>query len=287
MPGVVNDFGITLIGNNAAFGVGNPDTTITTTSAINDGTWHHIAATRDSVSGVMNLYLDGTRQAYATGPAGTRAAAPNLRIGALQTLIAGAFLTGTIDDVQIFSRVFSAAEVPSLRNHPPGLQPIFDSAILAGRTLVVTNSASDPDLPAQTLTFSLQNPPSGAAINPSTGLLTWRPGIAESGANHLLAVRVTDNGTPSQSATQNFLVTVLQPVQPNLNLPLFGASGFNMRISGDIGPDYSVYTTTDVAKLFPNWDWLLTTNPAVLPFQFTDFTATNYGQRFYKVLLGP
>ncbi len=100
-------------------------------------------------------------------------------------------------------------------------------------------------------------------------------------------MRVTDNGTPSQSATQNFLVTVLQPVQPNLNLPLLGASGFNMRISGDIGPDYSVYATTNVAKLFPNWDWLLTTNPAVLPFQFTDFTATNYGQRFYKVLLGP
>jgi len=33
MPGVVNDFGTTLIGNNAAFGVGNPDTTITTTTA--------------------------------------------------------------------------------------------------------------------------------------------------------------------------------------------------------------------------------------------------------------
>src|SRR5262249_25224497 len=49
VAGVVNDFGVTLIRTNAAFGVGNPDTTITTTNAINDGTWHHVTATRDSV----------------------------------------------------------------------------------------------------------------------------------------------------------------------------------------------------------------------------------------------
>jgi hypothetical protein len=284
---VANDFGITLIGNSGAFGVGNPDTTITTTSAINDGTWHHLAATRDSVSGQMNLYLDGTLQASATGPTGTRAAATSLRIGALQTLVAGDFLAGTIDDVQIFSREFTAAEVPSLMNHPPGLQPIFDAVILAGRTLVVTNSASDPDLPAQTLTFSLQNPPSGAAINPATGLLTWRPAIAQAGANHLLAVRVTDNGTPSQSATQNFTVRVLRPAPPDLTASFLASIGYRLRVSGDAGPDYSIYATTSVAKVFPDWDWLLTTNPAAFPFQFTDVAATNCPQRFYRVLLGP
>src|ERR1019366_3797201 len=176
-----------------------------------------------------------------------------------QPLVAGDFLAGTIDDVQIFSRKFSAAEVPWLMNHPPGLQPVFDAAILAGRTLVVTNSAFDPDLPAQTLTFSLQNPPSGAAISPTTVLLTWRPVVAQAGANHLLAVRVTDDGTPSQSATQNFYVSVLRPAQPDLTASFLASTGFNLRVSGDTGPDYSVYATTSIAKGFANWDWLLTT----------------------------
>jgi hypothetical protein len=287
MPGVVNDFGITLIGNRAAFGVGNPDTTITSTSAINDGVWHHVAATRDSVGGQMSLYVDGNLQASTTGPTGTKADPPNLRIGALRTLVAGDFLSGTIDDVQIFNRVFSAAEVPSLMNHPPGLVPIFDASILAGRTLYVTNTATDPDQPAQALTFSLPGAPDGATINSTGGVLTWRPSIAEAGAAYSLTVRVTDNGTPSQSATQHFSVTVLAPVQPQLTTPLFRSNGFNLRISGDMGPDYSVYATTNVAKVFSNWDWLLTTNPVALPFQFVDPTATNYMQRFYKVLLGP
>ena len=63
VTGAANDFGISLVSGYAAFGVGNPDTTITTPEAINDGTWHHIAATRDSVGGQMCLYLDGVLRA--------------------------------------------------------------------------------------------------------------------------------------------------------------------------------------------------------------------------------
>jgi hypothetical protein len=40
VAGGMDDFGISLAGNGAAFGVGNPDTTITSTSAVNDGQWH-------------------------------------------------------------------------------------------------------------------------------------------------------------------------------------------------------------------------------------------------------
>jgi hypothetical protein len=235
----------------------------------------------------MSLYLDGSLQAATTGPAGIKADPPNLRIGALRTLVAGDFLAGTIDDVQLLNRVCNAAEVPSLMNHPPSLLAIFDASILAGRTLYVTNTATDPDQPAQTITFSLLGPPSGATINATSGLITWRPAIAQSGANFLLTVRAADSGTPSQSATQNFSVTVLRPVQPNLTAPAWKPSGFNLRINGDTGPDYSVYATTDVAKTFPAWQWLLTTNPPAVPFQFTDTSATNFRQRFYRVSLGP
>ncbi|HWY32246.1 MAG TPA: LamG-like jellyroll fold domain-containing protein, partial [Candidatus Acidoferrum sp.] len=253
----------------------------------NDGTWHHVAVTRDSVSGQMSLYLDGSLKATGPGPPGTRTAPPNLRIGSVQTGVAGGFLAGTIDDVQLFDRVFSPAEVPTLMNHPPALMPVSDTTILAGRTLLVTNIATDPDLPAQMLTFSLPSPPSGATISSTSGLFEWRPSVAQSGAKYPFTVQVADNGTPAMSATQSFSVTVLRPAQPATGVPQFSGGQLSLQVNGDAGPDYSIYATTNPAVGLANWTWLLTTNPAVLPFQFVDSATTNYGQRFYRVLLGP
>jgi len=156
-----------------------------------------------------------------------------------------------------------------------------------GRTLVVSNAAADVDAPAQTLTYDLANGPAGAAVNPANGVLSWRPGVSQSGIAYPISVRVTDNGTPSMSATQTFAVAVLQPARPSVSLPTAGSGQFQMLIGGDLGPDYSVYATTNVAKNFSGWNWLLTTNPPSLPFQFMDPTATNYAQRFYRVLIGP
>jgi hypothetical protein len=286
VSGPVNDFGISLVGANAAFGVGNPDTTITTTSAINDGAWHHVTATRDATSGQMNLYLDGSLQASTAGPLGTRTSPPDLRIGSVQTEVAGGFLTGAIDDVQIFDRVFSAAEVPSLMNHAPVLTPVAATNILAGRTLVVTNIASDVDQPAQTLTFSLLNPPAGATILATNGLLQWRPDMVQAGATYPLTLQVADNGTPAMTATQSFFVTVMPPAPPVLDAPQISGGRFTMQVNGDAGPDYQIYVTTNLAAGAAGWSWLMTTSPLVLPFQFVD-PATNYTQRFYRVLLGP
>ncbi len=285
VAGVVNDFGTSLVGNNAAFGVGNPDTTVYTVDAINDGSWHHIAATRDSVSGQMNLYFDGLWEAGTNGPVGTRAAPPSLRVGSLQTGVAGGFFSGAIDDLQIFDRAFSANEVPSLMNHPPGLAPVPDTGILAGRTLFVTNAATDPDSPAQTLAFGLQSAPPGAAIDPVSGLLTWRPGMSQANATYPFEVVVSDNGIPGQSAAQNFQVTVLSPSDPSLGFPSVNNGAFHMSVTGDAGPDYSIYTSTNLA--FSAWSLLLTTNPSTLPFSFTDSASANFAQRFYRVTLGP
>jgi hypothetical protein len=74
----------------------------------------------------------------------------------------------------------------------------------------LTASASDADQPPQSLTFSLApGAPFGAAINPSTGLLTWTPSNAP--ATNQITVVVTDNGMPNLNATQAFSVTVFLP----------------------------------------------------------------------------
>jgi len=75
---------------------------------------------------------------------------------------------GLSDDVTF---QITVAEV----NRAPAYDPVDDQQVTLGETLSVQTSASDPDLPAQDLTFSLVSGPDGAAIDPDTGLFTWTP----------------------------------------------------------------------------------------------------------------
>jgi hypothetical protein len=68
-------------------------------------------------------------------------------------------------------------------------------------TLVVTNSATDPDVPADTLTFTLVSAPDGMSLDPSSGVLSWTPTEAQRSSINLITVRVTDNGSPPLSDT--------------------------------------------------------------------------------------
>src|SRR4051812_47515742 len=99
-------------------------------------------------------------------------------------------------------------------NTKPVLQPIANRTIAAGNQLLVTNVATDIDLPAQTLTFSLDpgtaGVPAGAAINPASGVFSWTPGTGQAGNTYPITVRVSDNGTPSLSDSQTFNITVPQ-----------------------------------------------------------------------------
>jgi hypothetical protein len=58
------------------------------------------------------------------------------------------------------------------------------------------------------LTFSLGLAPVGVTIDPASGLLTWRPTRAHADQSYSIAAVVTDNGLPSLSTTQTFIVTV-------------------------------------------------------------------------------
>ena len=112
---------------------------------------------------------------------------------------------------------FQVYGTPVPTNQPPVLAAIPDQTILAGRTLLVTNLASDPNVPPLPLTFSLFNPPAGASINANTGLFTWRPTIAQSPSTQTVSVVVSDNELPPLTATQSFNVTVNQPASPTLS----------------------------------------------------------------------
>jgi len=99
---------------------------------------------------------------------------------------------------------------PTVANHPPALTAISNQMVVEQSLLTFAASASDPDA-GQTLTFSFAaNPPSGASINPSSGVFTWTPTEAEGPGTNSFGIVATDNGTPSLSATQTFTVYVLE-----------------------------------------------------------------------------
>ena len=71
-----------------------------------------------------------------------------------------------------------------------------------------TATATDADLPANTLTFSLDaGAPAGAAIT-TGGAFTWTPTEAKALACTTVTVRVTDNGSPALDDFETIQITV-------------------------------------------------------------------------------
>ena len=92
-------------------------------------------------------------------------------------------------------------------NVAPLLAAIGNKTVLWGNPLTFTATASDHDIPANTLTFGLISAPTGASINSSTGAFTWTPTSAQVGS-HTFKVRVTDNGSPNLYDEEEITVTV-------------------------------------------------------------------------------
>ena len=120
------------------------------------------------------------------------------------------------------------------------------------------------------------------SINAPNGVLTWRPAIAQSPGYYPVTAKVADNGSPSLSDTNSFNITVDSPANPVVYLLNFGNSRFSFTVTGDTGPDYSVLVPSNLAT----WAAVWTTNSPQLPFNYSG-AATNFNQRFYRVLLGP
>ncbi len=287
VSGSANDFGVSLLEGKVAFGVGDPDTTLKTSATVSDGQWHHVAVTRNGFDGVLTIYLDGAADTNTFGPTGPLTAPPFLRLGSLQSGAAGKFFNGTLDDVRLYNGLLEPSAITGLAappNQPPTLAVLSNRLINPGNTLTLTNTATDPEVPAtQALTFSLLTNPTGAVLGATNGILTWRPAVAQANTSNLFRVRVADDGAPSLAATQQFNVFVNPLADPRVLSVSNVASGLRLRIDGDDGPDYTVQATTNMT----NWTNLLTTNSPNVPFNWTDTNAGSFLQRFYRVLLGP
>src|SRR5262249_22971938 len=97
--------------------------------------------------------------------------------------------------------VINVGQEPS--NHPPVIVSEPRAAALAGADYRYATRALDPD--ADPLNYALVGAPAGMTIAPATGVVTWKPGLSQTGKNSV-TVRVAD--ARGGFDTQGFVVEV-------------------------------------------------------------------------------
>jgi hypothetical protein len=97
---------------------------ITPEGSLTADTWHHIAAVWDGTAKTCMIYIDGFESSYITERAGVGSynsdASYDKEIGRAALSGGSLFFNGIIDEVMIFDRVLSVAEVEDLSN-PGGI----------------------------------------------------------------------------------------------------------------------------------------------------------------------
>jgi len=121
-------------------------------------------------------------------------------------------------------------------NTPPVLAFIGDRTVDQGSTLTFTATASDADLPANLLAFSLQNAPDGSSISASTGVFNWTPSASQAGS-YTFSIEVADDA--SQRGVDSETITVIvNKLDPVLSI------GDASIIEGDAGEHEAVFDVT-------------------------------------------
>jgi hypothetical protein len=109
--------------------------------------------------------------------------------------------------------------VREMNQSPQGYDEPFLMSVHAGLVLSMDLSATDPDLPAQTISYSLTAGAAyGATVNAQTGEFVWDVPVARQGQSYEFTVRATDSlgGYDQQSFTITVIgELVLDPVSLN------------------------------------------------------------------------
>ena len=167
---------------------------------------------------------------------------------------------------------------------PPVLAAISNYTVNVGQTVAFTASATDTNQPPPTLTFNLLTAPTDATLNATTGAFSWRPLVTQANSTNKFTLKVSDNGAPSLSATQSFMVAVNPLTAPLLTPTNWNNGQLTLQVSGESGPDYAVLGSTNLI----DWVTLFTTNSPPMPFNWVVTTNTAaLPMQFYRIKVGP
>jgi len=121
---VKNDFGSSIGQGYAQFGIGNPDTTVSSTLPVNDGCWHHFAGVRDKTNDIIRLYIDGVQNSSSSAGGVQSLTDPvNINIGG-----GSYYFKGSITEIRIWNVARTASEILGNMYNPV---PVANSTLVA------------------------------------------------------------------------------------------------------------------------------------------------------------
>ncbi len=229
------------------------------------GTWRHIAATYDSVSGDLKLYDNGVLIAIASGvnkPAAGTLMTVNtheLSIGSRQGSGSGGgtgaydlSFNGSIDEVEIFNRALSAAEIKSMYDASIAGKcntvPVASNQSVstpANSAIAITVSAADTQ--GNYLTYTVTTPTNGV-LSGTAPNLTYTPNVGYYGPDSF-TFKVNDGFFDSNIATVSIDVTCTGPTVTDNPDPVSITYGAN-----------AVFSATAVGVPSPTVQWQVSTN---------------------------
>lgn len=114
----------------------------------------------------------------------------------------------------VVSTIWSPSEPPAgtclVPNSPPTISGSPIAAVEAGQSYIFTPIVADPD--GDTLGFTIQNRPTWANFDPSTGALSGTPAIGDIGISSSIKITVSDGD--ASASTPAFSITVTAPPPP-------------------------------------------------------------------------
>ncbi len=111
--------------------------------------------------------------------------------------------TYKVNDGQVDSLMATVSATITSVNDAPTLETIGNKSIDELATLTFTAKATDPD--STGLTYSLENAPTGATINSTTGVFAFTPTEAQGPGTYTFTVKVTDGISPD---SEEIMITV-------------------------------------------------------------------------------
>lgn len=122
-------------------------------------------------------------------------------------------------------------------NLSPQIGAVPNQTVIESTLMNVQATATDADLPANTLTYGLVSGPTGLTVS-SAGLIAWTPPAGFWPATNEVTLRVFDNGTPSLSSTGSFQVVVNhRPVPTSPTLARFAPVALKVLVADLLGTD--------------------------------------------------
>ena len=195
--GSTTDFGISMGAGKIMFGTGSNDTTLISSSTLNDGDWHYIVATRTKSTGAMQLYVDGSLDVSNSSTSNTSSltAPSKLHMGRMQT--GGDYWQGDISQVHIYSDVLTSTEVST--NFTDGVGTYY--------TPVITASGSHSGS-AFTFTINFSTEVNGFTASDITVTNASKGSLSGSGKTYTIALTPTGNNDIAFSIGANAVSSV-------------------------------------------------------------------------------